>query len=364
MAMRLTDIAKLAGVSKATASRAFSHPEQLREDTLKRVLDIASMFNYHPNALAKAVAHQRSGLVGFILFHKSRPFFGHTFYGPALDGFLERAKARGYHVLLGATTRRNDNFEEDFIKDSIEGAVLVTRDPEPLVKTFRARNIPVVLLNEESGIENAGSVMSDDYGGMTKIMSHLIEERGYENIAFFSNRLSHVCNMKRYFAYIDMLEKHGLEPFTDADLPEYDLLDSYEPNHFVLKRFGRSGIPRFGTPVIFPSAEADVVEKAMQRLLPLRKLPQAIVCSDDTIAIGVCHALQKAGIRIPEDVAVTGFDDIEMASYCTPSLTTIHVDPYELGAVAMDLLSKYMKDPDLPAERLSIGNELVVRESS
>ena len=104
--MRLIDIAKLAGVSKATASRAFSHPEQLHEDTLKRVLDIASMFNYHPNALAKAVAHQRSGLVGFILFHKSRPFFGHTFYGPALDGFLERAKAKGYSIKLLGVSRK------------------------------------------------------------------------------------------------------------------------------------------------------------------------------------------------------------------------------------------------------------------
>ena len=362
--MRLSDIAKLAGVSKATVSRAFSHPELLQKETLDRVMAIARFHNYHPNTLARAVAHRRSGLVGFIMFHKSRPFFGHLFYGPALDGFMERAKARGYHVLLGATTRRNDNFEENFIKDSIEGAVLVTRDPEYLVNTFRDRNIPVVLINEESGQENIGCVVGDDYGGMTKIMDHLIGERGYQDIAFCSNRLSHVCNMQRYLAYVDALIKYDQRPYVNPDLPEYDLLDSYEPNFHVLSRYGRKEIPNFGTPIIFSSADTETAAKSMAKLLPLKKMPRAIVCMNDSIAIGVCQALKQAGYRIPEDVAVTGFDDIEMASYVSPSLTTIRVDPYDLGAEAMDLLLKYINDPALPSERICVPNELIVRQSS
>ena len=214
MAMRMSDIAKLAGVSKSTVSRAFSCPEMLQKETLDRVMDIARMHNYHPNTMAQAIARRHFNLVGFLQLHKSRPFFEHTFYGPALDGFMERAKARGYHVVLGATTRKNDYFEEGFINDSIDGALLSSRDPNPFIRVFQNRSIPIVLIQNETGLDNIGMVSDDNYGGMMKIMTHLIEDRGYEDIAFFSNRLSHVSNMQRYFAYIDAIADAEFEDVT------------------------------------------------------------------------------------------------------------------------------------------------------
>ncbi len=363
--MRMSDIAKLAGVSKSTVSRAFSAPEMLRKETLDRILDITRRYDYHPNTMAQAIARRHSNLVGFLLLHKSRPFFEHTFYGPALDGFMERAKARGYHVVLGATTRRNDYFEEGFIKDSIDGALLASRDPDPFISAFRSRDIPIVLIQNETALENVGMVSDDNYGGMMKIMRHLIEERGYEDIAFFSSRLSHPCDMQRYFAYIDALSAHKLIPYTNPDLPDYDLEDSYAPNPAILSRFGRTAVPRFGTPVIIPqSTPSEIAEKTLLKLLPLRKMPRAIVCTTDSIAAGVCRALRKSGFRIPEDVAVTGYDDIEMASCGVPPLTTVHVDPYRVGAESMDLLCKYISDRERPSERVFLDNELVIRESS
>ena len=365
MAKRMSDIAKLAGVSKSTVSRAFSRPELLQEETLNRIMDIARMYNYHPNTMAQAIARHHFNLVGFLLLHKSRPFFEHTFYGPALDGFMERAKARGYHVVLGATTRRNDYFEDGFINDSIDGALLSSRDPDPFIRVFKNRGIPLVLIQNETDLENVGMVTDDNYGGMMKIMAHLIEKKGYEDIAFVSSRLSHPCEMQRYFAYIDAIEQHGLKPYTNPDLPEYDLEDSYPPNAAILSRCGRKEVPRFGTPIIISqSAPSEITEKALLKLLPFRKMPRAIVCSTDSIANGVIRALQQKGFRVPEDVAVTGYDDIEMASFCTPPLTTVHVDPYHLGAEAMDLLCKYINDPEYPSTRICLDNELIVRESS
>ena len=93
-------------------------------------------------------------------------------------------------------------------------------------------------------------------------------------------------------------------------------------------------------------------------------MPRAIVCTTDSIAAGVCRALRKSGFRIPEDVAVTGYDDIEMASCGVPPLTTVHVDPYRVGAESMDLLCKYISDRERPSERVFLDNELVIRESS
>ena len=364
MAMRMADIAKLAGVAESTVSRAFSHPEKLRKSTLERIMSIVRMYDYHPNTMAQAFAHQHYDLVSFLLYNKSRPFWGSAFYGPALDGFTERAKVRGYHVVLGATGIQNDFFEESFINDSIDGAVLASRDPDPVIRVFKKRGIPIVLFQNETALENVGTVTNDDYGGMMKIMKHLIEEKGYEDIAFFSNRLSHVSNMQRYFAYIDAIEQHGLRPYTNDELPEFPLYNKYEPNPNILSRYGRTEITRFGTPFVVQSGRAGFVENAMLKLMPLKKMPRAIVCATDSIAVGVCKALQQKGFRIPQDVAVTGYDDMEMSAFFTPALTTVRIDNFQMGAECMDLLLKYINDPGYPSARICLADELVIRESS
>ena len=362
--MRMADIAKLAGVAESTVSRAFSHPEKLRKETLERIMSIVRMYDYHPNAMARAFARQHFGLVSFLLYNKSRPFWGSNFYGPALDGFTERAKVHGYHVVLGATAIQNDFFEESSINDSIDGAILASRDPDPILRVFQKRGIPIVLFQNETALENVGMVTNDDYGGMMKIMKHLIEEKGYEDIAFFSNRLSHVSNMQRYFAYIDAIRQYGLKPYTNEELPEFELYNTYEPNPSILVRYGKKDIPRFGTPIVVSSGRTNRVENDMLKLLPLRKMPRAIVCATDSIAIGVCRALEKTGIRVPQDVAVTGYDDNEMAAYFSPPLTTVHIDSFAMGAECMDLLLKYIDDPEYPSKRICLQDELVIRESS
>ena len=361
MVKRMADIAKIAGVAESTVSRAFSHPEKLRKETLDRIMSIVRMYDYRPNSMAQAFARQHYDLVSFLLYNKSRPFWGSTFYGPALDGFTERAKVRGYHVVLGATGIQNDFFEESFINDSIDGAILASRDPDPVIKELKKRGIPVVLFQNESALENVGMVTNDDYNGMMKLMKYLIEEKGYEDIAFFSNRLSHVSNMQRYFAYIDAIEQHGLRPYTNDELMQFPLYSNYEPNPCIFARYGKREIIRFGTPFVVSTARTNKVENSM---LKLQKMPRAIVCATDSIAIGVCRALQKSGYRIPQDVAVTGYDDTEMSAYFTPTLTTVHVDPFQLGAEGMDLLLKYIEDPNYPSTRICLPDEPVIRESS
>ena len=362
--MKMSDIAKMAGVAESTVSRAFSHPEMLKKETLERIMSIARMYDYHPNAMAQAFARQRYSLVSFLLYNKSRPFWGSNFYGPALDGFTFRAKVREYHVVLGATTIQNDFFEESFINDSVDGALLASRDPDPIIREFQKRGIPIVLFQNETTLEHVGMVTNDDYNGMMKIMKHLIEEKGYEDIAFCSNRLSHVSNMQRYFAYIDGLKQHGLRPYTNKELPEFPLYNKYEPNSAILARYGNRKIIRFGTPFVVSTGNSKKVENEMLKLLPLKKMPRAIVCSDDNIAAGVCSALKQKGYRIPQDVAVTGYDDIEMTSFMTPPLTTVRIDSYQMGEESMDLLLKYIDDPDYPSKRICLEDELIIRESS
>lgn len=363
--MTLSDIAQLAGVSKTTASRAFSNPSLVNEKTLNRVLSIAQQYNFRPNAMAQAVAYRRSGLVGFCLYNKSRPFFGHTFFGPVLDGVTEEAKALNYHVVLAITDQIQDTFEERFIEDGIEGAILSTFAPEKMVEVFRARKIPVVVVNDELEAKHTGYVIDNNYGGAKKIMTHLIEDRGYQSIAFVSNRISHTSNMLRYIGYLDALKENNLLPYSSPDLPLYDLLGRVrEYNRVPLAQFGLSSIPRCGSPIILRDLSPQAAFEGVQALLNCAHLPRAIFCTADSIAVGVIKAIRARGLRVPNDIAVSGYDDIEIAGLFEPSITTISVNRNEIGRSAMKLLRTYISEPNRPSKTVCIDNRLIIREST
>lgn len=389
--MTLNDIARLAGVSKATASRAFSNPSAVNENTRNRVLEIARKYNFRPNSMAQAVASRRSGLVGFCLYNKELPYFGHTFFGPILDSVTERAKELDYHVVLAITDQTQDAFEERFIEDAIEGAILSTFMPEKMVEAFRKRHTPVVLINDELTVDHTGYVLDDNYGGAKKLIAHLADDCGYRSIAFVSNRLSHSSNMLRYIGYIDALEERGLQPYSSPGLPRYDLFTSlpskqrrdrayygYSPgilneelfastreyNRTMLTRYGYSEIPRRGTPVIFSGNSPQSAYEGVQDLLDQPELPRAIFCVSDSLAVGVIKAIKARGLRVPEDIAVCGYDDVESAYLSEPPITTISVNRAGIGRTAINLLKSYIDCPNLPRKAIYMENELIVREST
>lgn len=371
--MTLSDIAKLAGVSKATASRAFTTPSPISEQARQRVLAIAQQYNYRPNTMAQAVASRSSGLLGFCAYRKSTPFFGHTFYGPILDGVTEQAKQMGYHIVLGIsednsdydTQNRFDTFEERFIEDSIDGAILATFIPHDTLKAFHARGTPVVLINEEVEEANTGYVIDDNYGGIQKIMRHLIDERGYDSLAFVSQRFSHSSSLVRYISFVDALVSHGLQAYPLQNNTHTNYLGKYQFfNEYVLAKYGYTEIPTYGNPFVIPPGHIFFPPSSFETLLNQKKLPRAIVCATDNIAISLIRALHERGIRVPEDVAVSGYDDIESASYMEPSITTISVARHEIGKAAVRLLQKYIDDSEASSETVCIENKLIVREST
>lgn len=371
--MTLSDIAKLAGVSKATASRAFTTPSPISEQARQRVLAIAKQYNYRPNSLAQAIATHSSGLLGFCVYRKSMPFFGHAFYGPILDGVTEQAKQMGYHIVLGISEdnsdydaqNRFDTFEERFIEDGIDGAILATFIPHDTLRAFHARGTPVVLINEEVSEEHTGFVVDDNYGGIQKMMHHLIDERGYESIAFISQRLSHTSSLIRYISFVDALVEHGLQAYHSLNKTNTNYLGKYQFfNESVLSKHGYMEIPTYGNPYVIAPGHIYFPPSTFDTLLNQEKLPRAIVCATDNIAVSLIRSLHARGIRVPEDVAVSGYDDIESACYLEPSLTTISVNRHEMGKAAVRLLQKYIDDADAPSETVCVGNKLIVREST
>ena len=361
----LSDIAKLAGVSKSTASRALAGSDLVKEDTRERVLEIAREYNFRPNAMARAVATQRSGLIGFCLYQKTPPFFAHTFFGPILDGLAVEARKQGFHVVLAATDSEQDRFEEQFIEDAIDGAVLVSNYPASMAPVFRERGIPIVIINDTLPLKHTGYIIDDNYGGARQVMDYLIGIKKAKRIAFVSHRLSHPSYLSRYLGYLDALKDAGLEPFSAPYIPKFDLMgDVQEYNTSITAAHGYDGIPASGSPIILSDVSTAAAFGETMDLIRPDDLPDAYFCATDSIAFGVINALRSKGIRVPEDAAVTGYDDIPDAAAFRPALTTVRVDMAGIGRSAMELLRTYITDPSLPSRTVVLKNKLIVRESA
>jgi DNA-binding LacI/PurR family transcriptional regulator len=363
--MKLDDIAALAKVSKTTASRALANSPLVKESTKEHVRKIANEHNYRPNTMASAFARKKSGIIGFCLLHKENPSFGHPFFGPVLDGALEQAKKDNYHIILAASKSSDYAFEEPFMQDSIEGVILSSFAPMKALQEFKKRGIPQVVINDVLNTENNSFIMDDNYGGAYQLMEHLIKERGHTSIGFLTDRLSHTSYLLRYFAYIDAHKNEGLIPYQNDKLPQSDLYGGYSlSSDYFLKKFGYQSIPQVGSPMVVVGVRATTSYHAVKQLIATGKLPTALFAVSDSLAVGAIHALQDEGFRVPEDVAVVGYDDIKSATAVTPALTTVSVNRTEIGRVAINELIKLIENPTRQTNIIYIKNKLIVRQSS
>lgn len=362
--MKLIDIARMANVSKATASRALADSPLVKDSTRQRVQEIARQYNYRPNSLAQAVAVRKSGIIGFSLVKKEDPTFGHTFLGPVLDGAIQEAQASGYHLILSANTG-NRTFDEAFIQDAIEGIIFASFAPAEAVRYFQERKIPQVVINDVLDAEHVGFVLDDNYRGGRALMEHLIHDCGRRRIAIISDRLSHASYLFRYLAYIDVLREKSLAPYANKAFQNDDLYGAYQPSsEIVLRQHSLTDIPRFGTPIITPGTEIQQGYAAAARIIQTGDLPDAVFVTADSLAVGVIRALTDAGVRVPEDIAVTGYDRTDISDVVVPALTTVQVNRREIGHSAMKLLIKFIKNPQRESEILHIPNELIIRGST
>lgn len=363
--MKLDDIAALAKVSKTTASRALADSPLVKEETKALIREIAKAHNYKPNTLASAFARKKSGIIGFCLLNKDHPSFGHPFFGPVLDGALEQARKDNYHIILAANKGSDYVFEEPFMQDCIEGVVLSSFAPVKAVQEFKKRGIPQVLINDVLNTENNTFIMDDNYGGAYQLMQHLMKDKGHFRIGFLTDRLSHTSYLLRYFAYIDAHRDAGLPVYSNDKLPLFDLEGGFSlSSDYYLKKYGYDDIPRIGSPMVVVGVKSAAGYEAVKQLIATGDLPSAIFAVSDSLAIGAIHALQDAGLRVPEDVAVVGYDDIISSTAVRPALTTVRVNRKEIGRTAIQELEKLIENPEQETKIIYIKNNLILRKSS
>ncbi|WP_105614525.1 LacI family DNA-binding transcriptional regulator [Vallitalea okinawensis] len=331
MSVTILDVAKVAGVSKATVSRAFTNPEKVKPQTLQKILEVAKELNYSPNAIARAMKTNRTGNIGFIVYAEQKPIISNPFYALVLEAVIETANKIGYSLFISTDQDITLPTGEIMLQKKVDGVILASQIDSKTVLTFRKNKVPVVLLNNYMDLDGLHCVINDEYYGAHQVVEHLVR-RGHKRIGILSGRYNpFICN-HRYNAYVDVLKENGIEL-------NYDYVHSVEPNF-------------------------QDVYAAVKNLLIQKQRPTALFCNSDMIAIYAMKALIREGVKIPDDIAVAGFDDNYYCTVVEPELTSVHVDREMMGTAAVNILHKLMCGEEVEEKTVITKPKLIIRGST
>jgi len=325
-AVSIKDIAKTVGVSPSTVSRALHHHPRISEERAKQIRELARQMGYSPSVPARSLVTRDTATIGMVITHVSDPFLGRL-----VSGVEETAQANGYSVFLSSSYRNADverNVIRDFYERRVTGIIVTGSQIDAGYLQLRERYpLPIVLINFRN---YPHSIATDNLSGARQAIEHLVQ-LGHRRIAYVSNRHSFRTDLEREEGYKATLTKYGI-PIEEALLVQGD-----------------------GT------LEGGL--RALKRLLTLPLPPTAVFCFNDVTAMGVMRGLNAAGRQVPRDCSVIGFDDLALAAYYCPPLTTVRQPGYQLGQGAMHMLLQLIQGrEDVEAEVLPA--ELVVRETS
>jgi LacI family transcriptional regulator len=309
----IKEVAEKAGVSVATISRVLNGKGPVRETTSRRVMETCQAMRFTPHGIAQSLSLRRTHTIGLLLPDLHGEFFSEVIRG--IDG---EARRSGYHLLVSGFHSDRQEMTAVFraVRGRVDGLIVMSPDRESaMLSSYIPQGFPLVLLNSVSGGNRAITI--DNYGGARATMLHL-RSLGHERIAFIKGPEQNADAAERLRGYRDSA---GDAVEIDGDFSE----------------------------------EAGFA--AGKQLVATQRKVTAVFAANDAMAVGTLSALREAGMRVPQDVALAGFDDIPIARYVTPHLTTVSVDIAQLGRRAFDLLmSDHERHEVLPAT-------LVIRES-
>lgn len=325
----IKDIAAAAGVSHSTVSRALRNSPLLSRQTIERIRQIALEKGYTASAVARSLVTQRTQTIGVVVTTIADPFVAEV-----VGGIEETANDHGYSVLLAnsnAQPQREMKVVQSFAEHRVDGIIVTSSRVgalyTPMLSSLR---IPIVLINNQHPGEFVHSVMIDNVTASRQAVGHLIS-LGHRRIAYIGDRFGYQSDTERFAGYREALDCAGL-PF----MPE-----------LVAHGDGR---PEGGM-------------AAMESLLAWDEAPTAVFCYNDMSALGALRAIHMTGLRVPEDISVVGFDDLFVAEYASPPLTTVRQPRRQMGRMAMDTLLRLMAGAEAE-EVVRVPGELVIREST
>lgn len=324
MAVTIRDVAREAGVSISTVSRALAAPEQVAQATRELVQATAARMDYRPNRSARGLITGRSGNIGLVVPDLENPFFGSV-----CKGVQARARAAGYSVFV-ADTDEDPNVEAEVVRGlikQVDGVILCSpRTTDGEIRKL-AVETPLVLANRS--LDEIPAIIFDNGGGMLVVMRHLVA-LGHRRIAYAGGPLTSWSNGQRAGAFAEFGSAHG-----DLDLIE---LGNFPP-------YFSGGVQ---------AADLAVASGAT-----------AVVAFNDIMALGVIDRMRQRGFAVPREVSVTGFDNVAVSTFVRPNLTTVNMPRVQMGRMSVDiLLASVLGRTRASAPVQELAADLVVRQSS
>lgn len=326
----MKDVARLAGVSTSTVSHVINNNRFVSDEIRDRVTTAVETLNYAPSALARSLKINQTRTIGMLLTASNNPF-----YAEVVRGVERSCYERGYSLILCNTegdVKRMSRSMETLLQKRVDGLLLMcTENHWPSQEALsRYPSLPIVMM-DWAPFTGANDIIQDNslLGG-EMATDHLIA-RGYRKIACIAGPLDKTPALERLLGYRQAMRRAGLP-----------IPDDYE---------------------IYSDFEFEGGLQAMRQLLALTDPPEAVFTGNDAMAVGAYQALYQQGLSVPQDMAIIGYDDIELAKYMTPPLTTIHQPKDELGELAIDTLLHRLENLDAAPQLLVLTPELMARDS-
>lgn len=326
----IREVAESAGVSYATVSHVINNTRLVSQETRERVLAAMDALNYRPNALARSLRQGKTNTLGLVLPDSANPFFAEI-----SRSIEDEAFKKGYSVFLCNTERdtQRELFYVDVLSNrQVDGIIFVAAgDQADSLDFLLNRNMPVVMIDRNLPMVEVDAVLTDNQLGGFLATQHLVD-LGHTRIACIAGPSSITPSAERIIGYRRALEEAGL---------------SYDENLILRGDYhAQSGM--------------DITNS----ILAMNPRPTAIFALNDLMALGALRAAAESGRSIPKDLAVVGYDDLEIAHFSNPPLTTIAQPKKEIGVHAVRLLVDRMSQKNRPTSRLVLPPELIVRRST
>jgi LacI family transcriptional regulator len=326
----MRDVAERAGVSVTSVSHVINKTRPVSYELRERVLAAMEELGYQPNRLARSLRSGKTQIIGTIVPDSADPFFAEV-----ARGIEDTAFENGYSLILcnsDANLGKEAFYTDVLLEKRVDGILfLAVGVSTERILDLQQRGMPVVVVDRELPGVNVDSVVADNAGGGWSATCHLID-LGHRCIGYIAGPSDLTLSEYRHTGYCKALEEAGIAP--DEDL------------------------------VVRGAFDFESGYKAAHQLLAKSKRPTAIFACNDLMAIGAICAAVELGLQVPQDLSVVGYDDVPLASYSNPPLTTIAQPIYDLGVVAASLLLERLQDPSKPTRRIVLDVELQIRRST
>ncbi|SHF23622.1 LacI family DNA-binding transcriptional regulator [Caloramator proteoclasticus] len=331
MRATIKDIAKKANVSITTVSLVLNKKDSnISDETRNKIMKVVDELNYTPNKIAKGLITKKTNTFGLIIPDIANPFFPEI-----VRGVEDVANNNGYNLILCNTDdnpKKEEKYTKILIEKCVDGIIFIStsKSKDNNIKLLKKYNVPYVVLDRDVDNPDSPYIHTDDEKGMYEVVKFLIKN-GHKKIAYISGPKENTTSQKRKNGYIKALKEMG--------------------------------IPIKNTIIREGNYKIDGGQYCIKSLLDSKEEFSAVACANDLMAIGAMEALKSRGILIPDDISLTGYDDIYISKITTPKLTTVEQPKYELGRISTETLLKIIYGIKVHPIEIKLEPKLIVRDS-